>query len=108
MKLWNTRRGFLLGLATAPVAATLAGCARAAEPTAKLPAGDVTIENFDAKGESTGKAKVPKIVKSELNGVTKIAGSPVTEPIFGFACTVEHRLHRSVAVALPARASQRQ
>lgn len=66
MQPWNSRRGFLLGLATAPVAAALAGCARAAEPAAKpLPAGDVTIENFDAKGVSTGKAKVPKVVKTD-------------------------------------------
>ncbi|HTU64811.1 MAG TPA: peptide-methionine (R)-S-oxide reductase MsrB [Steroidobacteraceae bacterium] len=70
MKTWNTRRGFLLGVAAAPLAATLAGCARAAQSADKsadkpAAAGDVLIESFDAKGASTGKAKVPKIVKSD-------------------------------------------
>jgi peptide-methionine (R)-S-oxide reductase len=64
-----SRRGFLLGVATAPVAAALAGCARAAEPAAAAarPAGDVTIESFDAKGVSSGKAKVPRIVKADAD-----------------------------------------
>ena len=60
-----SRRGFLLGTLGAPLALSLAGCARAAEAGKKQVAGDVTIENFDAKGASLGKEKVPKIVKDD-------------------------------------------
>ena len=60
-----SRRGFLFGMATAPVAAALTGCARAAEPLAAKPAGEVTIENFDPKGVSSGKVKVPRIAKPD-------------------------------------------
>jgi len=59
-----SRRGFLLGAASAPVALGLAGCVRAAEPQA-APAGDVTVENFDAAGKSLGKVKVSKVVKAD-------------------------------------------
>jgi peptide-methionine (R)-S-oxide reductase len=60
-----SRRGFLLCAVGAPL--TLSACARAAESPANpgLPAGDVTIENFDARGKSTGKVKVPRIVKTD-------------------------------------------
>jgi len=61
-----SRRGFLLGAAAAPLAIGLAGCARAAAPAASAKAaGDVTIENFDASGKSTGKVKVPRVVKTD-------------------------------------------
>jgi peptide-methionine (R)-S-oxide reductase len=61
----HSRRGFLFALG-APMAIALTGCARAAEPAkAAPPAGDVTIENFDAKGDSQGKGKVPKVVKTD-------------------------------------------
>jgi peptide-methionine (R)-S-oxide reductase len=52
-------------MAGAPFALGLAGCARAAEPAKAAPAGDVTIENFDAAGKSLGKEKVPKVVKTD-------------------------------------------
>jgi len=58
-----SRRGFLVGAFGAPLAISLAGCARAAEPA--KPAGDVTIENFDALGKSTGKANVPRVIKTD-------------------------------------------
>jgi peptide-methionine (R)-S-oxide reductase len=61
-----SRRGFLLGAVGAPLAVSLAGCARAATPaTVAKAAGDVTLENFDASGTSTGKVKVPRIVKTD-------------------------------------------
>jgi len=50
------RRGFLVGLLTAPVALA------AADP--ELPA-NVTIENFSPAGKSQGKVKVPRIVKTD-------------------------------------------
>jgi peptide-methionine (R)-S-oxide reductase len=62
-----SRRGFLLGAIGAPLALSMSSCARAAEPQADkaAPPGDVIIENFDAKGASIGKVKVPRIVKSD-------------------------------------------
>jgi peptide-methionine (R)-S-oxide reductase len=61
-----SRRGFLLGALAAPLAISVTACARAATPAADAkPAGDVTIENFDAGGKSTGKMKVPRIVKTD-------------------------------------------
>jgi peptide-methionine (R)-S-oxide reductase len=61
----NSRRGFLLGAIGAPLAITLAGCARAAESAKAPTAGDVTIENFDTSGKSLGRQKVPKVVKAD-------------------------------------------
>ena len=60
-----SRRGFLLGTLGAPLTLTLSGCARAAEPGKKQIAGDVTIENFDARGASLGKATVPRVIKDD-------------------------------------------
>jgi peptide-methionine (R)-S-oxide reductase len=60
-----SRRGFLLGTLGVPLALTLGGCARAAEAGKKQVGGDVTIENFDARGVSLGKSKVPKVIKDD-------------------------------------------
>jgi len=54
-----------LGAASAPLALGLAGCARASEPAPAKPAGNVTIENFDANGVSLGREQVPKVVKAD-------------------------------------------
>ena len=61
----GSRRNFLFGALGAPLALAVSGCARAAEPATAKPAGDVTVENFDAAGKSLGKVKVPKIVKTD-------------------------------------------
>jgi peptide-methionine (R)-S-oxide reductase len=61
----DSRRSFLLGALGAPLALGAAGCARAAAPAKAPPAGDVTIENFDASGRSLGKQKVAKVVKGD-------------------------------------------
>lgn len=61
-----SRRGFLQAAVTAPLALSVASCSRAAEADDKVvAAGDVTIENFDAAGKSTGKVKVPRVVKTD-------------------------------------------
>jgi peptide-methionine (R)-S-oxide reductase len=63
----HTRRRFLFGALGAPLVIASSGCARAAESAkTPAPAGDVTIEDFDAAGRSLGKSKVPRIVKSDL------------------------------------------
>jgi peptide-methionine (R)-S-oxide reductase len=60
-----SRRGFLLGAASAPAALSIAACARSeSSATRALPA-EVTIEGFDAAGKSLGKTRVPRIVKSD-------------------------------------------
>jgi peptide-methionine (R)-S-oxide reductase len=70
-----SRRGFLLGAVAAPLSVAVAGCARAAEPAAAgKPAGDVTVENFDAKGASLGKQKVPKVVKADAEWRKQLTG----------------------------------
>jgi peptide-methionine (R)-S-oxide reductase len=74
----NSRRGFLLGAIGTPLAITLAGCARAAEP-AKAPAdGDVTIENFDASGRSLGKQRLPKVVKADAEWRKQLTNASYT------------------------------
>ena len=61
-----SRRGFLLGALAAPLAITMTACARAATSAADAkPPGEVTLENFDASGKSTGKVKVPRVVKTD-------------------------------------------
>jgi len=71
----GSRRRFLLGAMGAPLAISLSGCARAAQPeAAPRPAGDVTIENFDAKGASLGKQKVPKVVKADAEWRKQLTG----------------------------------
>jgi peptide-methionine (R)-S-oxide reductase len=62
----SSRRDFLRVALGTPLAIGLAGCARAAEPAGPAkPAGEVMIENFDARGVSLGKVKVPKVVKDD-------------------------------------------
>ena len=61
-----TRRGLLLGVATVPVALSISACARAADGAGKqTPPADVLIEDFDGAGKSIGKARVPRIVKTD-------------------------------------------
>jgi peptide-methionine (R)-S-oxide reductase len=60
-----SRRGFPFGTLAAPLALTLSGCARAAEPGRKQIVGDVTIENFDARGAGLGKTKVAPVIKDD-------------------------------------------
>ena len=58
----KSRRGFLLGALTAPVALTAAACARGAD---KPKSATVDIENFSAAGKSLGKTTVARVVKSD-------------------------------------------
>ena len=60
----NTRRNFLLGALVTPMALGVAACARAAD-NATPPSAEVLIEKFSARGISTGKAKVPRVVKTD-------------------------------------------
>jgi peptide-methionine (R)-S-oxide reductase len=63
-----SRRGFLLGALGAPLVLGVTACARAADAAKPAPpTGDVTIENFDAKGVSQGKVKVPRVAKSDAD-----------------------------------------
>ena len=65
----HSRRGFLMGAMASPLALAFAACARSAEPAKGKVAGElpasVTIENFSAAGKSLGKAKLPRIVKTD-------------------------------------------
>src|SRR4029077_18455829 len=62
----HSRRGFLLQALAAPLALSVAACARAADkPGGKELPASVTIENFFAAGVSLGKASVPRVVKTE-------------------------------------------
>ena len=60
----SSRRGFLLGALTAPLALSTVACARAAD-TKTPPSADVLIENFSAAGVSTGTAKLPRVAKPD-------------------------------------------
>jgi peptide-methionine (R)-S-oxide reductase len=59
-----SRRGFLQGVLAAPIALSVAACARSAESPAAT-AAMVSIENFSAAGNSLGKQKVARIVKDD-------------------------------------------
>jgi len=62
----HSRRGFLLRALAAPLALSVAACARAADKTgAKESPASVVIENFSAAGVSLGKSSVPRIIKTE-------------------------------------------
>jgi len=58
----KSRRGFLLGALTAPVALAAAACARGADNPKSA---TVDIENFSAAGKSLGKTTVARVVKSD-------------------------------------------
>ena len=58
----KSRRGFLLGVLSAPVTLAIAACARAEEGA--KPA-SVEIENFSAAGMSLGRSRLARVVKSE-------------------------------------------
>ena len=60
----NSRRGFLLGALTTPLALSIVACARAADTKAPQSA-DVLIESFSAAGVSTGTAKVQRVAKPD-------------------------------------------
>src|SRR5262245_49659390 len=60
-----SRRHFLLATSVTPALVSLAGCARAMEPTKKSLPAEVTIENFSKAGKSLGKVKVATIVKTD-------------------------------------------
>jgi peptide-methionine (R)-S-oxide reductase len=60
-----TRRGFLLSVATAPAALSIAACARGESSSTQFLPAEVTIENFDATGKSLGRTQVSRIVKSD-------------------------------------------
>src|SRR5262245_42243551 len=67
----RSRRGFLQGALASPLALAVAACARSAEPASTArDAPDVLIENFSATGASTGKARVPRVVKSDAEWKT--------------------------------------
>jgi peptide-methionine (R)-S-oxide reductase len=58
----TSRRGFLLGALSAPVALSLVACARAADAPKTS---NVVIENFSGAGVSLGKATVARVVKTD-------------------------------------------
>jgi peptide-methionine (R)-S-oxide reductase len=60
----HSRRGFLLGALATPVALSVVACARATDKAA-APSADVVIENFSPAGMSTGKSKMPRVVKTD-------------------------------------------
>ena len=60
----NSRRGFLLGALTTPLALSTVACARAADTPAPRSA-EVLIESFSAAGVSTGSARVARVAKPD-------------------------------------------
>ncbi len=66
-----SRRGFLFGAVTTPLALSIAARARGESAAKPLPA-EVDIENFDAAGKSLGRTKVPRIVKTDAEWKTAL------------------------------------